>query len=115
MTTLANPEYKKIPYPSQGFSSFQEFYPYYLGEHSNQICRRLHVIGTTGVMLMLTLLIITQNPYIFPFVPFCGYSFAWVGHFFFEQNKPATFKHPIYSLIGDFKLWYETITGKRAF
>ena len=45
----------------------------------------------------------------------CGYGFAWVGHFFFEKNRPATFKYPLWSLMGDFRLFFETVTGRRRF
>ncbi len=47
--------------------------------------------------------------------PIVGYGFAWAGHFFFEKNKPATFTYPAWSLMGDFRMFGETITGKRAF
>lgn len=98
---------------ASGFSSFREFYPYYLGEHQNLTCRRLHVVGSTGVLLILAL-VLTQvlAPIWLLAVPFCGYGFAWVGHFFFEHNKPATFKHPWYSLMGDWVMYKDVLTGK---
>lgn len=101
---------------ASGFSSFREFYPYYLGEHQNPTCRRLHVVGSTGVLLILAL-VLTQvlAPIWLLAVPFCGYGFAWVGHFFFEHNKPATFKHPWYSLMGDWVMYKDVLTGKIPF
>ncbi|MNE19968.1 hypothetical protein D3C80_1130690 [compost metagenome] len=48
-------------------------------------------------------------------LPFAGYGFAWVGHFFFEKNRPATFKHPLYSLIGDFAMYRDMLRGKVSF
>lgn len=48
-------------------------------------------------------------------VPLIGYGSAWVGHFFFEHNRPATFKHPLYSLAGDYRMWWEVLSGQRAF
>ncbi len=76
------------------FNSFAEFYPYYLSEHSNSTCRRLHFIGTTLVILILTLTIGRGAWMLLWALPLAGYSFAWVGHFFFEKNRPATFQHP---------------------
>jgi len=99
-----------------GFSSFREFYPYYLGEHQNIICRRLHVVGSTGVLLILALVLTQALPPVWLWaVPFCGYGFAWVGHFFFEHNRPATFKHPVYSLMGDWVMYKDILKGKIPF
>ena len=99
-----------------GFASFREFYPYYLSEHSNRTSRRLHVIGSSGVLLILGLVLAqVLTPWWLLAVPVCGYGFAWVGHFFFEKNRPATFKYPLWSLMGDFRLFFETVTGKRRF
>lgn len=94
------------------FKSFKEFYPFYLREHSNLTCRKLHFIGTCGVVSLLLLFFFTGNLLILTFVPLIGYGFAWLGHFIFEKNRPATFKHPIYSLMGDFKMFWEILTGK---
>ena len=79
------------------FKSLQEFYPFYLSQHQNRINRRLHVIGTTIGIFWLLIFLLTLNPKFFAFGLVSGYSFAWVGHFFFEKNTPATFKHPFYS------------------
>ncbi len=100
---------------AKGFSSFAQFYPYYLGEHSNTICRRLHFVGTTLIVAILAYTVISQNPWSLAAVPLVGYGFAWVGHFFFEHNRPATFKHPIYSLIGDWVMWWQMLSGKIRF
>jgi len=99
-----------------GFASFREFYPYYLGEHANRTCRRLHVVGSSGVLLILGLVIVqVLSPWWLLAVPVCGYGFAWVGHFFFEHNRPATFKHPFYSLLGDWVMFKDVLTGKITF
>mmetsp|Transcript_46251 Transcript_46251/g.116470 ORF Transcript_46251/g.116470 Transcript_46251/m.116470 type:complete len:113 (+) Transcript_46251:56-394(+) len=100
---------------SKDFKTFEQFYPFYLAQHSNRTCRRLHVIGTSlGIVLLVWLLY--SGAYHLLYTPFLvGYAFAWVGHFFFEKNRPATFKHPFYSFQGDFRLLYEVYTGKRAF
>jgi hypothetical protein len=65
--------------------------------------------------LLLVYILLTTNFYLFWFLPVIGYGFAWVGHFFFEKNKPATFQYPFWSLISDFKLFFELIVGKEKF
>ncbi len=94
------------------FKTFGEFYPYYLKEHSNKTCRLLHVIGTTVVLALVITAIYYNNRLLWILVPVAGYGFAWVGHYFFEKNKPATFKHPIWSLRSDFKMYFEILSGK---
>ncbi len=97
------------------FNTFAEFYPYYLSEHSNSTCRRLHFIGTTLVIFILAMTIAKGAWLLLLAVPLAGYSFAWVGHFFFEKNRPATFQHPLYSLLGDFVMYRDMILGRVAF
>ncbi len=100
---------------SARIASFAEFYPYYLGEHSNLICRRLHFIGSTGVLALLGWAIYSGNPWWLLGMPLMGYGFAWVGHFFFEKNRPATFTYPLWSLIGDWVMYKDILTGKIRF
>ena len=101
---------------STGFSSFREFYPYYLAEHRNRTSRRLHVVGSAGVLVLLVLVLSQAlSPWWALALPVLGYGFAWTGHFFFEHNKPATFKHPIYSLAGDWVMFKDVLTGKIPF
>ena len=97
------------------FANFREFYPFYLGEHENLICRRLHFIGSIGALSFLAAAILTRNPWWLLGMPLCGYAFAWVGHFFFEHNKPATFKYPLYSLMGDWVMFKDILIGKIRF
>jgi hypothetical protein len=98
------------------FKSFSDFYPYYLREHSNIMCRKLHFIGTAGVIALLILFFFTGTLMLLALIPVIGYGFAWVGHFGFEKNRPATFKHPFYSLMGDFRMFWDILTGQlRAF
>lgn len=97
------------------FHSFAEFYPFYLSEHSNDTSRRLHYIGSTLVLLILLWAFVSGNFWWLLVLPVAGYGFAWVGHFFFEKNRPATFKYPLWSLMGDFRLFYETVSGRRRF
>ena len=97
---------------TQRFASFHDFYPYFLREHSSRESRRLHVIGTALAIVVLFAALVTRTWYLLWVVPLAGYLFAWVGHFFFEKNRPATFRHPIYSLRGDFTMLRDVLTGK---
>lgn len=95
------------------FRSFKEFYPYYLAEHADPKCRALHYVGSTLVLGILAFAVITQQWLWLLAIPLVGYGFAWGGHFFFEHNRPATFKHPWYSLLGDWVMYAEFL--KRRF
>ncbi|MDO7895330.1 DUF962 domain-containing protein [Pseudomonas citrulli] len=99
----------------KSFNSFAEFYPYYLGEHSNSTCRRLHFIGTSLVILIVAVAVVVGSAGWLLALPVAGYGFAWVGHFFFEKNRPATFQHPLYSLLGDFIMYRDMMLGRVAF
>ena len=92
--------------------TYEEFYPFYLSQHSNKTCRLLHVIGTTFVLALVGTAIIDFNFRLLVLVPLMGYGFAWVGHFFFEKNKPATFTYPLWSLKSDFKMYFDILSGK---
>jgi hypothetical protein len=94
------------------FASFREFYPYYLSEHANTTCRRLHFVGSTLVLGCAAMGIATRNPWWALYALLCGYGFAWIGHFFFEHNKPATFRHPFYSFIGDWVMYKDILTRR---
>ncbi|MGI3130121.1 Mpo1-like protein [Halopseudomonas pachastrellae] len=100
---------------SHSFNSFAEFYPYYLSEHQNDSCRRLHYAGSTLVILLLVYVLFSQAWLWLLALPLAGYGFAWVGHFFFEHNKPATFKYPLYSLMGDWVMLRDALTGRIRF
>lgn len=97
------------------FENFAEFYPFYLAEHSDRICRRLHFIGSSLVLILFGLAIHWNQPKLLLLVPVAGYGFAWVGHFFFEKNKPATFQYPFYSLLGDWVMYKDMLIGKIKF
>ena len=94
------------------YASFREFYPFYLGEHANRTSRRLHVSGTLLALALAAAALLTGPLALLLAVPVAGYAFAWVGHYFFEKNTPATFTHPLYSLRGDFTMLYEVLTGR---
>lgn len=97
------------------FSSLEEFYPYYLSEHQNTTSRILHFIGTGLVILLIPAALLFHSFAMVLLIPVVGYGFAWVGHYFFEKNKPATFKHPFYSLASDFLLFFDLLSGKERF
>jgi len=94
------------------FRSFSEFWPYYLSEHSRPATRLLHYIGSLAGIAVIVALIASGKWYLFPlaFVP--GYAMAWIGHFFVEKNRPATFTYPLWSFIGDWKMLAMMLTGK---
>ncbi|XGC82369.1 Mpo1-like protein [Bdellovibrio bacteriovorus] len=93
-------------------NSFKDFWPFYLGEHSNPLNRRIHFAGTFLVHVIVVLAILNQKWSLLWWLPLVGYGFAWAGHFFIQKNKPATFKHPLWSLIGDFKMFYLMCRGR---
>ena len=97
------------------FTSFREFYPYYLSEHQNVTCRRLHFIGSTLVLTLLILSLLTGQLMLLWLLPIAGYGFAWLGHFKFEYNKPATFHYPLYSLMGDWVMYKDILLGRIKF
>ena len=97
------------------FASFRDFYPYYLSEHANTACRRLHFVGSSLVLGCLVMLVRSGNPLWLLYALLCGYGFAWVGHFVFEKNKPATFKNPLYSLAGDWVMYRDMLFGRIPF
>jgi hypothetical protein len=146
------------PASNKPFSLFEEFFPFYISQHADETCRRLHFVGTTlvilyslyepfvlpslamagllgniifhytrsmdsgliemGLMLLTFLFFSTKLTGSFKkslMVPIVAYTFAWVGHFVFENNRPATFIYPTYSLMGDFRMWYEIASQQRAF
>lgn len=94
------------------FNTFQEFYPFYLGEHADRTSRRLHVVGTTAAVLQWLAAIVTGQPALLLSGLVTGYGCAWIGHYFFEKNTPATFKYPLYSLRGDFAMARDVFTGR---
>ena len=101
--------------PLQRFTTFAEFYPFYLGEHRNATCRVLHFCGTSiGLALMLYALW-SGAYWLIAVALIQGYAWAWVGHFGFEKNKPASFKQPLYSFMGDWVMWFQLLTGKIKF
>ena len=97
------------------YRNFLEFYPFYLSQHENQTCRRLHFFGSSMIILLVIYTVLSMSWVLLFFVPVIGYGFAWIGHFFFEKNKPATFTYPDYSLIGDWVMFKDILIGKIKF
>ncbi|ASP38139.1 hypothetical protein CHH28_05320 [Bacterioplanes sanyensis] len=96
----------------QRFQSFAEFYPFYLAEHANPVCRALHYSGTlSAIAIMIWCLSSGQYGYL-PLALLAGYGQAWIGHFFFEHNKPATFQYPLWSFMGDWVMLKDWLTGR---
>ncbi|CAH0140238.1 hypothetical protein SRABI70_00269 [Pseudomonas sp. Bi70] len=101
--------------PTERFNSFAEFYPYYLEEHRNPTCRRLHYAGSLLVLVVLGYALLSGQWLWLLALPVIGYGFAWVGHFAFERNRPATFQYPLYSLMGDWVMLKDMLTGRLRF
>ena len=97
-----------------GQQTFRDFWPFYVGEHKDPMNRALHYAGTTMVLGTVAAAAITLNPTWLLLAPVVGYGPAWVGHFFIEKNKPASFTYPLWSLRGDFKMYALFLRGKMA-
>ncbi|HEY8027537.1 MAG TPA: DUF962 domain-containing protein [Burkholderiaceae bacterium] len=95
--------------------SFAEFYPFYLSQHSNRMCRELHFVGSTLALACLAALVLTANAWWLLGALLSGYGFAWIGHFVFEKNRPATFRQPFFSLMGDWVMYWQMLTGVVSF
>jgi hypothetical protein len=115
------PDPVKVPAPKAPFAfpdhfdSFEEFYPYYLNEHRNRMCKFLHFLGTCLLLTTFVGILLTGHWSQLWLLPVFGYGFAWLGHFGFEKNRPASFKFPAYSLRGDFQMFYDLLTGRLSF
>src|SRR5262245_1893458 len=92
--------------------SFQDFWPFYVREHSKPGCRLLHFIGSSAGLVCLILTVVTAQLWWILLGLLIGYGLAWIGHFFIEKNRPATFKHPLWSLMADWKMWRLTLIGR---
>ncbi|HEU4776357.1 MAG TPA: DUF962 domain-containing protein [Telluria sp.] len=97
---------------STRYTSFDAFYPFYLTQHANRTCRRTHFIGSTGALLALAALAVTGNGWWFLAALVSGYGGAWIGHFVYEKNRPASFAQPLYSFRADWVMYWQMLTGK---
>jgi hypothetical protein len=91
--------------------SFEEFWPFYVSQHLDPVNRRLHFVGTTLVLASLAAGVFVAPAFV-ALAPFTGYGFAWIGHFVFEKNRPATFTYPLWSLRGDFRMYRMMLLGR---
>ena len=94
------------------YNSFTEFWPYYLAEHSKPGTRLLHLVGTSIALVTVIVFILIGKWWLFPLALIPGYGSAWIGHFFIEKNKPATFQYPLWSFMGDYKMIFMMLTGR---
>lgn len=94
------------------FNSFSEFWPFYVAEHSKQGTRLLHLLGTISSLAVVVYFVVTGHWWLFPLALIPGYGAAWLAHFVIEKNKPATFEHPLWSFIGDYKMIAMMLTGR---
>jgi hypothetical protein len=97
------------------FASFAEFYPVYLSAHANRTRRELHFAGATLALLSLAALLLTGSLWWLLAAVACHYGFAWIGHFAFERNQPATLRHPLYSFMADWAMYWQMLTGQDTF
>ena len=95
-------------------SSYAEFWPFYLGEHRKPATRHLHYFGTSLAIAAVIVALVTQTWWLLAAAVFSGYFFAWIGHFFVEKSRPATFTYPVWSLASDFRMLWRWVTGRLA-
>lgn len=107
--------FKKINAMSERIKTYKEFYQFYLTEHSKTGTRIFHFIGTLLVFVVIGYVISSGKERFLWYIPIFGYGFAWFSHAVIERNKPATFKYPLWSLISDFRLFFELLIGKQKF
>ncbi|HVW75521.1 MAG TPA: DUF962 domain-containing protein, partial [Rhizomicrobium sp.] len=97
------------------YASFADFYRFYLSEHANRTTRRLHFIGSALALFCLLELLFTADMRWLAAALMAGYGFAWLSHLMFEKNRPATFRQPLYSLMGDWLMFWQILSGKIPF
>lgn len=93
-------------------TTFEEFWPFYVSQHANATNRVLHVLGTSLGLLCLAAVLLGAAPLLLVLAPIVGYGGAWVGHFGFEHNRPATFRHPLWSFRADFRMYRMMLLGR---
>ncbi|MBL1262290.1 Mpo1-like protein [Methylomicrobium sp. RS1] len=97
------------------YRTLKEFYPFYLSEHANRVSRRLHFAGTSIALALLVAAFAVPAGWLVAVALVQGYALAWSGHFFFEHNRPATFRYPWLSFLCDWRMWWDMLTGKLPF
>jgi hypothetical protein len=94
------------------YDTFAQFYPYYLTQHEHRLCRRAHFLGTSSALAAIVQYLDTPNPWWLLLAVVSGYGGAWIGHVFYEKNRPATFDYPWYSFCADWVMYWQMLTGK---
>ncbi|PXW16077.1 hypothetical protein C8D70_10414 [Chryseobacterium sp. CBTAP 102] len=112
---LASLRTHKLTAMAERIKTYREFYQFYLTEHSKTGTRIFHFIGTFLVFFVIWYVISSGKERFLWYIPIVGYGFAWFSHAVIEKNKPATFKYPLWSLISDFRLFFELLIGKQKF
>jgi hypothetical protein len=97
------------------FTNFDAFYPFYLTQHADRTCRRAHFIGSTLALLCIGMVFVTGALGWIVAALVCGYGGAWIGHFFYEHNRPASFTQPLYSFRADWVMYWQMLTGKLSY
>ena len=91
--------------------AFHEFWPFYVRQHAKPRTRLLHAIGSVTAVIVFGAAF-AVNLWLLLAVPVVGYAFAWYAHFFVEHNRPATFGHPFYSLVADYRMLFLMMAGR---
>jgi hypothetical protein len=99
---------------SRKFRSFAEFYPFYLSQHRDPICQQLHVTGVLLAASAAVVIVLSGHWGDLWVVPAIGYGLGWIGHLVFEKNRPATFRHPFYSVLGDLLMTWQAVRRWRG-
>jgi len=100
---------------AERIDSFAQFYPFYLTQHADRSCRRAHFIGSSLALLCIAAAFVSGAALWIVAALFCGYGGAWIGHFFYEHNRPASFAQPLYSFRADWIMYWQMLTGKLSF
>ena len=95
----------------QNIQTYRAFWPFYVSQHRNKTNRNLHFVGTLMVLVFLVFGAV-NSPWFLLGMPLGGYAFAWIGHFVFERNRPATFRYPFWSLVADFQMFALMCVGR---
>ncbi|HYE49537.1 MAG TPA: DUF962 domain-containing protein [Azospirillaceae bacterium] len=94
------------------YSTYAEFWPFYLREHARPGTRVWHYVGTSLGLACVAYGLATGNLWWLLGMPLCGYAFAWASHAFVEHNRPATFTYPLWSLVSDFRMLFLFLAGR---
>ncbi len=91
--------------------NFKKFWPFYLSQHMHPLNRKIHFWGTLAGIVCVILAVTVDLKFLIA-APFASYGVLFLGHFLIEKNKPATFKYPFWSVLGDLYMFYLTLVGR---